>query len=160
MSRGRTAAAEALALAALLSGTAQAQAQSVLDCDRWQANARNLMLPAADHTRSYANDQIHLLGLDTGSPACCSFYLMVLWPASEGEYLECALIAREGELGFAFAEIARTASGYDPATGLRLEVPVIIYLPEASFTNSGIVGLTINRSTDTVTADFTPGPNE
>ena len=158
MSRGRAGAAAALALAALLPGVAQAQ--SVLDCDRWQANARNLMLPPAAHSRSYANDQVHLLGLDTGEPACCSVYLMVLWPASEGEYLECALIAREGELGFAFAEIAQTAAGYDPATGLRLEVPVTIYLPEASFTNSGIVGLTVNRATATVTADFTPGPNE
>lgn len=149
-----------LPLVAALALPAMAQAASLRDCDTWEANARNIMFPVTQNVRSYANDTVHLIGLDTGSPACCSFHLMVLMPSEDGSYYECTLISREEQMGFANLSIADTAAGYDPSIGLRLLVPTYIYLPEQSFSNSGIVELTINQAVGSVTADFIPGPNE
>ena len=148
------------AFAATLIGTTAA-ANSIRSCDTWEANARNLVLPPEDSIRAYANGNVQILHLDTGgSPACCSSHLMVLTAAPEDEFYDCALISFSDRNGFAWLTVAETQSTYDPASGLLLEVPARIYLPEESFTNGGMLTLLINQGTGQMQAAFIPGPNE
>ena len=148
-------------LACLALSTVAAAANSIRSCDTWEANARNIVLLPEPAIRSYANGNIQLLHLDTGgSPACCSSHLMVLMAAPEGEYYDCSLISFDDRDGFAWITLSETLSTYDPASGLLLEVPARIYLPEESFTNGGYITLLINQGTGDMQAVFIPGPNE
>lgn len=125
-----------------------AHGQTVRDCDRFEANARNLMMPPEEAVRTFANGDIRFIGLDTLEPACCFAHLLVTyWLPDEGVE-ECALVSDTGGLGFAGIVMADIDAAYDPSTGLTVTVPAGRY--DGSRSVPGLLSVTINRATGKV----------
>ena len=128
-----------------------AAAQSLIDCDHFAANARNLTQPYAEATRTFANGAISLLSLDTGGePACCSAYVMVLAPDPEEPFQICRLLTRDGQSGYVGVNLPGVRSDYDAATGLTLSIPVATY--DGSGSVPGVVEITVNQQTGAIDA--------
>ncbi|MFP7569760.1 hypothetical protein [Marivita sp. S2033] len=125
--------------------------QVVRSCDTFEANARNLMFPVEQNTRSFANGDIRLIALDTGGePVCCSAHLMVLFPAPEDPGGLCALISNDGSLGWAGILLEKATALYDPAIGLTVSVPVIEYIDGIQDTRLSIA-VNVNQQSGVVT---------
>ncbi|SFI84145.1 hypothetical protein [Jannaschia pohangensis] len=130
-------------VAGLTLGAGPAMAQTVGDCDGWQANARNV--DWSDPTRTFANGAIRLVGLDTEEPAAAAFHIMVLYPDPEEQFLECRLVSLGADVGFGGISLARAEAAYDPARGLTVSVPGTSPEGEAL-----VIAFTINRATGQV----------
>lgn len=144
----------ALAVALMLSGPVAAQ--SINDCD-WVASPANLVEPWSENTRTFANGAIRIALLDTGEPVCCFAHLLILSPSAEDEgpgYRACHVLS-DGEAGIGFAEVdlPGIAAGYDPARGLRLDIPVWRYIDGSTRGRPGRVAGRINQATGTVTLE-------
>lgn len=128
-----------------------AQAASLRDCDTFEASARNLVFPVERSIRSFANGAIRVIGLDTGGePVCCSAHVMVLLDRQNEPGQTCALISREGTMGWAGAEVGAARATYDPATGLRVDVPVRVYDGSGSLPDT--LRIEINQATGRIAA--------
>jgi hypothetical protein len=137
-------------VAALCLGPAVAAAQSVRDCDTWEANARNLMMPPEVAIRSFAQGEVRVIGLDTLEPACCSAHLMVDFLVDDEPFPLCALVSASDSMGFSGLDMAGLAARYDPAAGLILTLPAGRYDGAASVMSP--LTVVLNRATATVTA--------
>ena len=132
-------------------------AQTVWPCDGWQANARNIAEPWEDSVRTFANGAVRVVMLDTLEPAFAAYHLMVLSPPyDELGDRQCRLISAEGENGFAGMMFSQLSAGYDPATGLGLDVPVVVYLTQTGDFQTVGLGLTINQATGAIDARIYP----
>ena len=142
--------------AALVALTSAAQAQTVTTCERWEANARNLAEPWEDNTRTFANGNIRLAVVDTIEPAAGSFHLLILSPPLGvlGDP-QCRMISNDST-GFTSIDFGSLTAGYDPQTGLGLDMFVRVYNPNtADFDGKGL-GLTINQATGAIGANLYP----
>lgn len=139
-------AALAVAFSAALPGFLAAQV--VRDCDRFEANARNLMMPPDVAVRSFANGDVRAIWLDTIEPACCSSHLMVTYWMPELSTEFCALVSGDGGLGFSGLDMSNLQAQYDPATGLTLSLLAGRYDGMGSVMSQ--LSVTINRATGTV----------
>ena len=147
-----------LALVAASVLVSPVSAQTVTNCDRWEANAQNLAEPWENNSRTFANGEVRLAVLDTLEPAAGAFHLLVLSPPySELGDRQCRVVsATPGGIGFAGILFDDMTAGYDPETGLGLDLPVVVYLPEtADFQTVGL-GLTINQATGDIGAKIYP----
>ena len=126
-----------------------AAAQAVTDCNRWQANLQNLAEPWEENTRQFANGAVRISLIDTIEPAVAAFHLAILSPPySELGDRQCRMVSLD-DSGFGFSGVIfnEMTAGYDPATGLGLDLPIILYMPQtADFQRVGL-GLTINQAT-------------
>ena len=112
----------ALALLALLASPAAAQV--VTDCDRHEANARNLARPYSDATREFANGAITFMDLQQDEPACCGAHLLVLLPDPEiGDHRICAFVTTSDGRGWSDLDLTEAVARYDASTGLAVRVP-------------------------------------
>lgn len=137
-----------IALAACLAGPATAQVAN--PCD-WEARADAIVEPWEDHTATFANGAIRVALLDVTEPAAASYFLLVLHPPTDELGLRtCTTVSLDDGLGYAFIDFAALDAAYDPALGLTLNVPAIIYLPEQSFQNSALLKIIVNQSTGEV----------
>lgn len=135
------------AMAALLAG--EAGAATLRDCETFEANARNLVLPAEEGVRTFADGAIRFLLLDTGGePACCSMHLLVSLPASEGPGDVCGLISNEGTFGYQDIALREARARYDPSVGLTVEVPATVY-GDADGTGVTVV-VTVDQAAGTI----------
>ena len=139
----------AVVIAALL-GT-PAVAQDVRDCD-WPANARNLVEPWDDYSRTFANGKTRLALLDTGGePAAGSFYLLVLSPPyGELGDRQCRVIGHNG-MGFGYLDVPKLEAAYDPANGFTFVVPAEIFDGEIYVEH--VLTLTLNQATGEIGAE-------
>lgn len=129
---------------------APASAQVALPCD-WQARADAIVEPWEDNTATFAQGAIRVAVLDVLEPAASSAYLLVIHPPyDEIGARTCSVIAQDENLGYAGFNFEDLTAGYDPATGLTLKVPAIIYMPEQSFQSTTLVSITINQATGRV----------
>ena len=146
----------ALALAAALAGTAEAQV--LQDCEVLDSITA-VVEPWEEATRSYANGAIRVVHLDTdGEPVCCSSHLAIVAPTGEPElpFRQCRLLSdADGFTGFLDVRIAEIASSYDPAKGLLLTVPVDRYDGEKGARADGPFPLRvrINQATGAITLE-------
>lgn len=149
--------AAALFAAALMMGAGAAKAQSVGPCD-WQASAQALVEPWAQNTAVFANGDVRLAALDTLEPAAGAAYLLVLSPprAELGER-QCRVIGFDDQMGFTAIHFDALQSAYDPAIGLMFTVPVRVADREGTFTNGGLLSLTLNQSTGEMTTSIALG---
>ena len=134
-------------------------AQVAMPCD-WQARADAIVEPWEENTRTFANGAVRVALLDVAEPAAAAYYLLILHPPTDSLGLRnCTVIGQGNGLGYAFIEFNSLEAGYDPATGLTLTVPAIIYLPEQSFQNSTQLTIGVNQSNGdvTVTQDLSDG---
>ncbi|MFT6932097.1 MAG: hypothetical protein ACJAXT_000790 [Paracoccaceae bacterium] len=127
-----------------------ATAQTVRDCDTWEANARNLVDPVSENVRSYSNGSVRVIALDTVEPAVAWGHILVQFPAENDTYWDCRLISSYGGHGFSDIEMTAMQSSYDPATGLTLTVPISRY--DNGDYKDGSLRITINQATGVVTA--------
>jgi hypothetical protein len=140
-------------LMALLTGIHAAQAQAVSDCD-WQSSAWNLVEPWEENTRTFSNGAVRLAVLDTIEPAAGAMHLLILSPPyGELGDRQCKVLSWGEGLGFAGLYFNDLKAGYDPTRGLLFEIPVQIYDPETSFSNSALVSLELNQATGAIKVD-------
>ncbi|MGB3407996.1 MAG: hypothetical protein WBA67_10920 [Jannaschia sp.] len=121
-----------------------APAQHVTGCDGWQTSARNI--DWSDPTRTFANDAIRLVGLDTAEPAAAAFHIMVTYPDAEGAFLDCRLISLGEGVGFGAISLERAIAAYDSVRGLTVTVPGLSADGEAL-----VITFSVNRVTGEVT---------
>ena len=138
----------ALAASALLS--APVAGQVLRDCDTWEANARNLMMPPDVSVRRFADGDVRVIGLDTSEPACCSAHLLVEYFVESEPFPLCTLVSAQDGLGFSGLRMEDLAAAYDPAVGLVLTLPAGRYDGSASVMSP--LTVVVNRATATVTA--------
>lgn len=139
-----------LALAVCLAATPMA-AQSLRDCDTFEANARNTYGPYDQTIREYANGAIRVIALDTSEPACCSYHLLVTHPAGDEPFPACTLISRESQMGFSALYMDRVEARYDPATGLTVTLPTGRWDEAAGTMHEETLAFTVNQAAGTVT---------
>jgi hypothetical protein len=143
-------------LAAALILAAPAAAQTLNDCD-WVASPANLIEPWEANTRTFANGAIRIAALDTEEPACCYAHLLILSPSGEVEgpgYRACHVLSDGAPgMGFSGIDLAGIAASYDPARGLRLDVPVFRYTDGTGPGRPGRVAVRINQATGAVTLE-------
>ena len=136
----------------------QVTAQVVTDCERWQANLRNLAEPWEENTRQFANGAVRISVIDTLEPAVAAFHLAILSPPySELGDRQCRRVSVDDSgVGFSGVIFNEMTAGYDPATGLGLDLPIILYMPQtADFQRVGL-GLTINQATGEIGTKIYP----
>jgi len=134
-----------------------AHAQEVGACD-WRASARNIVEPWADNTRLFSNGKVRLTLMDTVEPAAGAFHLLIISPPyNELGEPQCAIISRQGSIGFAGLNFNELEAGYDPATGLTFILPGTIYLPEEGFSNSFQMAVTLNQASGDISLDMALG---
>ncbi|MGI3186371.1 hypothetical protein [Nioella aestuarii] len=138
----------ALTVTAVLAATPLA-AQSLRDCDTFEANARNIYGPYAETIREYANGAIRVIALDVGEPASASFHVMVTYPHPEDPWPQCSLVSSEGNVGFGWLNMAETEASYDPAIGLSVTIPIETVSGVASWDQ--LLTITVNQATGVVT---------
>ena len=132
-------------------------AQTVGPCEGWTVSAENLAEPWAENTRVFANGAVRLAVLDTVEPAAGSYHLMVLSPPEDELGLrQCRLVSAEGGMGFAGVLFSELTAAYDPATGLGLDLPVVLYIPDLDHFQPVGLGLTINQATGAIEARIYP----
>ena len=128
----------------------QAAAQVAFPCDGY-ARADAIVEPWEEHSDTFANGEIRVALLDIIEPAAASFFVLVLHPPFDDlGGRTCTLVGLDEGLGYAGIFYQDLDASYDAATGLTLQVPAVIYLPEQSFQNSALVSITINQATGEV----------
>jgi len=142
--------------AALMAGGAAAQ--SLSDGCGWTASPVNIVEPWSDYSRTFANGAIRIALLDTaGEPVCCPIHLLILSPSAEEEGPEsrqCHVVSDTADgLGFNEIDFAGIAASYDPALGLRLDVPVWRYTDGLDRGRPGRLAVRINQATGAVTLE-------
>nr|WP_172300318.1 hypothetical protein [Pseudoruegeria sp. HB172150] len=145
-----------LGAALLLLGALPTAAQSVIDCDGWQASARNIAEPWETFSRGYANGEIRVALLDTIEPAAGAFYLLVLTPPRQelGDRI-CGIVAEDdGGIGFAGLDFQQIAAAYEPATGLTLRMPAQRFAPATAGFDPAILAVSINQATGVIAPRF------
>lgn len=130
-----------LVIGAMLSAVPLAAAE-YHTCDSLDANAGNV--DWHEPMRSFANGDIRLVKIDIEEPACCSVFLMVLYPAPGQPYQACTLIGERRGYGWGHLSLSGITSQYDPAIGLMLHVPVRAFDGERFHDDT--VRLTINQA--------------
>ena len=125
-----------------------AAAQTLRDCDTWEANARNLMAPPDVAVQSFANGEIRVMGLDTIEPACCFAHILVTHPLPDDPYPGCTLISDSAGRGISGVRMEALEARYDPAIGLILTLPVGAYDGSASVFRP--FSFVVNQATGTV----------
>ena len=119
----------------------------VRDCTGFEANAQNV--DWSDPTVTFANGAIRFISLNVGEPACCGGYVMVLYPTPDEPFPMCAVVGPE--MGWLGASLSRAVSRYDPATGLTVDIPVMVS-DGLSESTTGTVTVHINQATGELTA--------
>ena len=128
-----------------------ATAQVAQPCD-WQARADAIVEPWEENTATFANGAVRVAYLDVIEPAAAAAYFLVLHPPyDEVGGRTCTVVSLDEGLGYGGFIFEELTADYDPATGLTLTIPAIIYLPEQSFQNSALLKATVNQETGEVT---------
>lgn len=138
-----------LALAAL-----PASAGEVHDCSGFEASSENIVEPWEENTRTFANGAVRIAVLDTAEPAAAAFHLLILSPPYDELGLrQCRVVSFRDGMGYGSMSLEGLDAGYDPATGLTLELPISVYNPETALFDQGALFVTINQATGAVTAE-------
>lgn len=143
------------ALTSLTALATPAAAQHVAQCD-WQADARGIVEPWEDYTRSFANGAVRVALLDTVEPAAGALHILVLTPPYDDKTGDrtCAVVGWSEGIGFATVNFTEMAPAYDPSVGLVLAMGARFFDPELDFSNIGVLYVGINQSTGNVTASY------
>lgn len=127
-----------------------ALAQTAFPCEG-HARAVNIVEPWEDNSATFSNGAVRVAVIDTIEPAAAAHYLMVLHPPfNEIGARSCTLVGMDDGLGYATIYFQDLEAGYDPETGLIIQVTAQIYLPEYSFLNPTFLTITVNQETGDV----------
>lgn len=137
-----------------------AGAQVLHDCEGFVASPANIAEPWEKWSRSFADGAIRVALVDTGGePVCCAVHLLVLSPSGSGEhepaFRQCHVVSQKDWLGWLDIDFDTLVASYDPARGLLVEVPALVYDgvmgadPEATT----MLRVRINQATGAVTLE-------
>jgi hypothetical protein len=103
-------------------------------------------------TARFANGAIRLAVLDVVEPAAGAFHLLVLSPPyDELGSRQCRVVSLEQSLGFAGLSLGGAQAGYDPATGLSVQMNAVRWAGSDQYFNT-ILTVTINQATGVISA--------
>jgi len=127
-------------------------AQQVQDCNE-AFQFGGAVDPTEMSMKAYANGSIKFVVVHNGkSAASDALFLAVFSPFGPGDdRRRCHLIGRDIGVGYANIGLDRASADYSAATGLTVELPARIYLPEEGFTNGTLLSVTVNQATQDVT---------
>ena len=92
------------------------------------SGAEYLAFPVSDNVRTYANGDIKIMHLNTYfEPAGGASSLMVIYPRKNDNYPHARIISLSDSVRFSYIYLSQAKSAYDPATGLKLTIPVSIF---------------------------------
>lgn len=135
----------------LLAAQPAAAAPTVVECTNY-AMATYVMEPWERNTRTFYNGQVRLALIDTdGEPACCSTWLVVIFPDVSDELggRTCRMLGTGQTMGYAGVNLAGVKSTYSASTGLTLTVPVRRMVDGDAIVNE-TVKLRLNLRTSTL----------
>ncbi len=140
----------------IITASQQAFAEASIETCEGPSSIANVTYPWNEATRTFANDKIRIVTVDTGGePACCSAHLVILAPDPEDELgnQQCKILS-DGQQwqGFQFVDIRNMKSGYDAAKGLLLSIPVERYVDGVK-SNKAIVDVRINQATGSIVVE-------
>lgn len=142
------------AICALMSAVcvaAPVTAQVALPCDGIE-QADAIVEPWEENIAAFANGSVRVALLDGIEPAAAAAFLLVLYPpVDEVGARRCSVVGLDEGLGYGAIFFDELQATYDPSSGLTLNVPAVIYLPEQSFQNTALLSVTINQATGAVT---------
>jgi hypothetical protein len=138
----------AVAVLSLCLAASPLAAQTLRDCDTFEANARNTYGPYDQTIRDYANGAIRVIALDVGEPASGSYHVMVTHPHPDEPWQHCTLISYQDSIGFGWLDTSAIEASYDPATGLSVTIPVEITRGANSLDD--LLTITVNQATGAV----------
>ena len=151
--RGLVAAGAALAALAC----AQPTQAAILEACNDYASAGLIVEPWDQNTRTFYNGQVRVAVVDTdGEPACCSSYLVVIYPDVDDELggRSCMMLSQGERSGWAGIDVKAIRTSYNAATGLALAVPVSVLRDD----DTGVRKVTINLRLDLRTSKLTIRP--
>ena len=126
---------------------AQAQAQSVGDCD-WQASAQALVEPWEENSRTFSNGKTRLALLVVIEPAAGAFHILILSPPyDELGGRQCRSIGMSPGIGFFGADFGGLEASYDPSVGLMFAMPVQVYEPDTGLGRAARLYFSVNQAT-------------
>ncbi|MGZ3721739.1 MAG: hypothetical protein ACXVA9_02335 [Bdellovibrionales bacterium] len=105
---------------ALLLASPLAQAATVKSCADAYVGLTELMVPAAQNSRTYANNSVAVYNIDTEEPAAASAGLAIVIPDTKSEIGGALCFA---VLRFRSVDVMNATSSYDAAKGLLLTIP-------------------------------------
>jgi len=127
-------------------------AQEVQDC-RTVFPAEASFQASQMSMKAYANGAVKFLVVHDGrEQAADALFIAVFSPQnSDDAQRQCHLVGREVGVGYANIGLDRAIADYAPDTGLTVQVPARIYLPEEEFTNTALLSINVNQATQAVT---------
>lgn len=136
-----------------LACAAPSQAAILEDCNDY-ASAGLIVEPWEQNTRTFYNGQVRVAVVDTdGEPACCSSYLVVIYPDVDDELggRSCTMLSQGERSGWAGIDVKAIRTSYNATTGLSLAVPVSVLRDD----DTGVRKVTINLRLDLRTSKLT-----
>ena len=136
-----------------ISTSQQAFADASIETCEGPSSVANVTYPWNEATRTFANEKIRIVTVDTGGePVCCSAHLVILAPDPNNELgdWQCKILSDGGQwTGFQFVDIKGVKSSYNASKGLLLRVPVERYI-DGIKSNKAIIDVRINQATGSI----------
>lgn len=136
-----------------ISTSQQAFADASIETCEGPSSVANVTYPWNEATRTFANERIRIVTVDTGGePVCCSAHLVILAPDPNNELgdWQCKILSDGGQWrGFQFVDIKGVKSSYIASKGLLLSVPVERYI-DGIKSNKAIIDVRINQATGSI----------
>ncbi len=138
---------------ALCCATSAASADASIEACNGPSSVANVTYPWNEATRTFANDKIRIVTVDTGGePACCSAHLVILAPDPDNELgdWQCRILS-DGRLwmGFQHVDLKGVESSYNASKGLLLSIPVERYI-DGIKSKKAVIDVRINQATGTI----------
>lgn len=131
---------------------APASAQEVRDCialDR----SKVILNPLDMNARTYANGEVSLAVVHDGrSHSYDSLFVLVYAPDLENETKRnCRMIGQGEGRGYTDVRLRAAVADYTAADGLTVEVPARIFRKEDGSSNTTLLSVNVNRTTNEIT---------
>ncbi|MBB5753533.1 hypothetical protein [Prosthecomicrobium pneumaticum] len=139
-----------LLLALFLVAAAPALAEDFVPCDDLHVGLTNVAAPVADNAVTVYDGLVTLYNIDMLEPACCSAGIAIVLPDPDDPLggAQCRAI-----VGFTTVDVAAARRDYDPARGLRLDVPVRLMDEEGNMEPEEMLPVRIDLQAHTVTLE-------
>lgn len=103
--------------------------------------------------KAYANGAVRFAVVHDGRDSPTDgMFLAVFSPSPDADARkQCHVVGRDLERGYAAIALNASVADYDSISGLTVQVPARIYVPEEGFTNSTLLSINVNQATHEVT---------
>ena len=136
--------------------TVPAFAEASIETCEGPSSIANVTYPWEEATRTFANDKIRIVTVDTGGePVCCSAHLVILAPDPNDELgnQQCKILS-DGQQwqGFQYVDLKGVKSSYNATKGLLLSIPVERYI-DGIKSSKAVIDVRINQATGSIVVE-------